>query len=135
MTRREHPPRSLDLFKAASPAPSPPAAQPSPVLLPDNLGASLVVLSDREFDRLLQAVEREAVRRGRNERRSTPSEAPIEKAKPRRAARSAGHPPLTATQANLVRAAFKAGVKPTAIARQFGLSMAAINAVLNSQET
>ncbi len=104
------------------------------MLLPDNLEASLVVLSDREFNRLLQAVEREAVRRGRHERRSTPSEAPVEKAKPRRAARSAGHPPLTATQANLVRAAFKAGVKPTAIARQFGFSQAVVSDALKTEE-
>ena len=35
-------------------------------------------------------------------------------------------------KANAVRAAFKAGVKPSAIARQFGLSQADIRALLNS---
>ena len=35
-------------------------------------------------------------------------------------------------RANAVRAAFKAGVKPSAIARQFGLSQADIRALLNS---
>ena len=42
--------------------------------------------------------------------------------------------PVTATKANLVRAAIKAGVKPSALARQFGLSRAAIREVLKSGE-
>ena len=58
----------------------------------------------------------------------------MEKAKPRRAERSAGTPTLTATQANLLRAAFKAGVKPTAIARQFGLSQAVVREALKTEE-
>ena len=42
--------------------------------------------------------------------------------------------PVTATKANLVRAAIKAGVKPSALARQFGLSQVAIRQVLKSGE-
>ena len=39
---------------------------------------------------------------------------------------------VTAARANLVRAAFKAGVKPLAIARQFGLTQATVRELLKS---
>ena len=42
--------------------------------------------------------------------------------------------PLTTGKLNAVRAAFKAGVKPTLIARQFGLSDADVRSALASDE-
>jgi len=42
--------------------------------------------------------------------------------------------PLTTGKLNAVRAAFKAGVKPTLIARQFGLSDADVRRALASAE-
>ena len=41
---------------------------------------------------------------------------------------------VTSAKASLVRAAIRAGVKPYAIERQFGLSKAAISAVLKSDQ-
>jgi hypothetical protein len=43
-------------------------------------------------------------------------------------------PSLTQSQINAIRAAFKAGVKPTMIARQFGVSQAAIRQALSGKK-
>jgi len=71
-------------------------------------------LEDRELDKLLTAVLAEQKRRGRN--------LPVsdESASKRRAEALAV--PLTQGKLNAVRAAFKAGVTPSRIARQFGIS-------------
>jgi DNA invertase Pin-like site-specific DNA recombinase len=76
-------------------------------------------LDDVEFDALLAAVTTEAERRGR-------------KRKPQRRQEAAedGAGSLTTGKLNAVRAAFKAGVKPSAIARQFGISQSDIRKAL-----
>jgi hypothetical protein len=43
-------------------------------------------------------------------------------------------PTLTVAKTNAVRAAFMAGVKPSTIARQFGISQAAVRQVLAAQK-
>jgi hypothetical protein len=101
---------------------APAAARPRP-LLPSDLAASLQILSAAEFERLLSAVNGEASRR----RKSEPTSAQAHVPRPQKA--NAGIP---SGKANAVRAAFKAGVKPSAIARQFGISQADIRALLNS---
>jgi len=78
-----------------------------------------------EFERLLAAVHGEASRRIKSEPTSGRAHGP----RPQKANPPAGIP---SGKANAVRAAFKAGVKPSAIARQFGLSQADIRALLNS---
>ncbi len=104
---------------------APAAAPPVRPLLPCELEASLQILSEAEFERLLTAVNGEASRRGKPE----PTSERPRGLRPRKPNPPAGIP---SGKANAVRAAFKAGVKPSAIARQFGISQADIRALLNS---
>src|SRR3954453_5307713 len=103
---------------------APATALPRP-LLPSDLEASLQILSAAEFERLLAAVHGEASRRIKSEPTSGRAHGP----RPQKDNPPAGIP---LGKANAVRAAFKAGVKPSAIARQFGLTQADIRALLNS---
>ena len=79
-------------------------------------------MDDVEIDALLVAVTTEAERRGRRPP-SPAKEKPVADAKPQRRQDVAedGAGSLTTGKLNAVRAAFKAGVKPSAIARQFGI--------------
>jgi hypothetical protein len=85
-------------------------------------------LDDVEIDALLAAVTAEAERRGRR----PPSSAPVSDAKPQRRQEPAeyGAGSLTTGRLNAVRAAFKAGVKPSAIAKQFGISQSDVRKAL-----
>ena len=108
-----------DLFSApASPAPCthPPDATSQPRhVLPRGLPSAIKHLDDQELERLIAAALVEQRRRG---------------GKPVAANAASAHKqrvevvgtPLTTGKLNAVRAAFKAGIKPTQIARQFGLS-------------
>jgi DNA-binding NarL/FixJ family response regulator len=89
-------------------------------VLPSNLDAAIKQLDDQELERLFSAVVAEQKRRGKRlpnfdgrTRRNEPSP-----------------PSLTSGQMNAVRAAFKAGVTPSRIARQFGLSQADVKKAL-----
>ncbi len=141
MRRRDKPEiTSSDLFSArtlpakigAHDLAAPPA--PAKILLPTDLERSLAVLDDSEFARLLAGVNLEAARRNR---RLQPVAKPKAQAAVAEAPRSKTDAAqgVTSAKASLVRAAIRAGVKPTAIARQFGLSKAAINAVLKLDRT
>ena len=100
-------------------------------------------LDDRELDLLLQAANDEARRRGRSPVNrdavptATDARLPRKKASPVKQTRyqniksAAG---LTQGRVNAVRAAFKAGITPTRIARQFGLSQADVRQALSSDE-
>ena len=139
------PPKPTDQ-KVASPSETPPA-QSAQYLLPRDLPGALTRLEDREVDALLVAVSREAERRGRlppqspatgkpadddlHRGRSVRSRA-IAAASSRQSLPDDGTPGLTLGRANAVRAAFRAGVKPSAIARQFGISLAALRRALAS---
>ena len=92
-------------------------------LLPKDLDGALKHLDDAEIDILLAAVTIEAERRGR--RPTSPAKqkpASTVKRQPRRPSAEDSVGSLTPSKLNAVRAAFKAGVKPYAIARQFGIS-------------
>jgi hypothetical protein len=127
MGTKSKPADEPDLFSAAKHQSLSPLAQPapelpknseatlSPRLLPENLASSLQQLSDEHFRRLLAAVLNEQKRRGKN------NIAPGEKF---------GVRALSVGKLNAVRAAFKAGVKPTQIAKQFGLSKSQLRAAL-----
>jgi DNA invertase Pin-like site-specific DNA recombinase len=107
---------------------------PSPlVLLPSDLDASLILLDDAEFARLFAAVTREEARRRGKKPPSEPSSHEKVGA-PTAPPSKRSSETITPAKANLIRAAMKAGVKPSAIARQFGLSNAAITDVLRSKE-
>jgi hypothetical protein len=99
--------------------------------LPKDLAGALKRLDDVEIDALLAAVTTEAERRGR----WSPGlaiEKPTVDAKPQRRHEVAedGAGSLTTGKLNAVRAAFKAGVKPSAIARQFGISQSDVRKAL-----
>ena len=93
-------------------------------LLPEDLAGSLAILNEQDFERLRAAMAKEAARRGRE---ISPNLVPAEGERPRPTTDG-----VTAARANLVRAAFKAGVKPLAIARQFGLTQATVRELLKS---
>ena len=102
-----------------------PAADPSPRhVLPKNLATAIKYLGDEELDRLIAAALAEIRRRGRR--------LPSDKPRPEMA-RDLTAGSLTRGQLNAVRAAFKAGITPTRIARQFGLSQSDVRKALASK--
>jgi hypothetical protein len=124
-----------DLFPV-TPIPKAPGFQTIPVrenlapqsryLLPKDLAGALERLDDTEVDTLLAAVTSEAKRRGRLPRGSaTKTSASGTKRAPADS--------LTKGKLNAVRAAFKAGVKPSAIARQFGISQSNVRKALATE--
>jgi len=125
-----------------------PAGHPAPAryLLPGDLPDALARLNDGEIDSLLAALICEAKRRGRLpsgmkpnppeadrpaagvQREGTTDKAALPRQRqPRVGDRTIA---LTPGQTNAVRAAFKAGVKPSAIAREFRISRTAVRQVL-----
>jgi hypothetical protein len=99
--------------------------------LPEDLAGALKRLDDVEIDALFAAVTTEVERRGRLP--SSPEKVkPVADAKPQRrkaaAEDSAGL--LTTGKLNAVRAALKAGVKPSAIAKQFGITQSDVRKAL-----
>jgi hypothetical protein len=97
--------------------------------LPNDLAGALKRLDDLEIDALLAVAEAE--RRGRRPP-SPANEKPVSGAKRQRRQEPAqdGAGSLTTGKLNAVRAAFKAGVKPSAIARQFGISQSDVRKAL-----
>jgi len=106
-------------------------ASPQRHFLPKDLAGALKGLDDAEIDALLAAVLTEAERRGRP-LPSSAKEEPVADVKPQRRQEAAhfGGGSLTTGKLNAVRAAFKAGVKPSAIARQFGISQSDVRKAL-----
>src|SRR6516164_2349997 len=121
-----------DLFSLASGrGPSPSSANPpsssitrtsSRHVLPADLSNAIKQLGDQELDRLLAAVLAEQKRRGKKLRVSD------ENSRKRKVEATAA--PLTQGKLNAVRAAFKAGVTPSRIARQFGISQSDVRKAL-----
>jgi hypothetical protein len=95
-------------------------------VLPKDLPNAVKHLTDRELDLLITATVEEAKRRGRvpPSLQANPPDASVPKrssSKDKRQAQVATVS-LTRGQVNAVRAALKAGIKPSLIARQFGIS-------------
>jgi predicted DNA-binding protein (UPF0251 family) len=84
-------------------------------------------LTDQEFDRLLAAVLAEQQRRGRK--------LPVSRNISRKPQIKEVALPLTLAKLNAIRAAFKAGVAPSRIARQFGISQSDVRKALASHES
>ena len=101
-----------------------------PTLLPQNLDASLRYLSNEDLERLAAAVAAQQRSRG------LPTVEAIPKSEgAKRATASRGEKrgqALTAPQVSLIKAAIKAGVKPPALARQFGITKDQIEAALSN---
>jgi predicted DNA binding protein len=94
-------------------------------VLPKDLTNAVKHLNDSDLDRLLAVTLAEAKRRGRQ---TTPTHE-------RSQSQNADAPvSLTRGQLNAVRAAFKAGITPARIARQFGLSQSDVRTALQSDE-
>ena len=92
-------------------------------VLPSDLPAAIKHLSDQELEQLQAAIIVEQQRRGK-------------KAMPETSNKRLETPGITLTisKVNAVRAAFKAGVRPSTIARQFGISQSAVREVLASDK-
>jgi hypothetical protein len=95
-----------------------------PHVLPADLPNAIKQLDDQQFDRLVSAVVAEQRRRGRKLSMSDES--------PRKGRVESVAVPLTQGKVNAVRAAFKAGVTPSRIARQFGISQSDVRKALAS---
>ena len=145
---------STNVVRDASPSPTKPIAAAEPVnkpsqrhILPKNLRHAVKQLSDKELDELFEVAFDEAKRRGRLPRNvetdlaAPPSRRPSDSAtkptpstdKPRQM--DVSKVSLTQGQVNAVRAAFKAGVTPSRIARQFGISQANVRKALASDSS
>jgi hypothetical protein len=141
---RDHEHQGSDLFSSA--ASSPETSSPSPErqvtslprpeqrhVLPKDLPNAVKNLSDDELDRLLAAALEETKRGGK----MVPNVQPNDPVPPRPTSQrkaEAAATSLTRGQISAVRAAFKAGVKPSAIARQFGISQSDIRKVLSDMK-
>ena len=95
----------------------------APIRLPDDLSRSLQHLDDAALRKLRDAVRDEIERRSQ-EAGSSKLDSPA--ALPNAAVQ------IPEGKANLIRASFKAGVAPAAIARTLGLSLALVRRVLQS---
>jgi hypothetical protein len=105
-----------------------PAADPSPsYALPTNLPSALSRLDNDQLDRLLAAVLAELEARGGKK-------LPIDKPSRKKPIKGVA-PALAQGKLNAVRAAFKAGVTPSRIARQFGISQSDVRKALASDES
>jgi hypothetical protein len=136
------PSTKTDLFSAQQSldTPSPSASEPKPPLrtdkpaaasspsyaLPTNLPSALRHLDNDQLERLLAAVIAELKQRGKN---LSVSDETFRKQRTKEVA-----PPLAQGKLNAVRAAFKAGVRPSRIARQFGVSLSDVRKTLASDE-
>jgi hypothetical protein len=97
-----------------------PASSPRHIL-PGDLPAAIKYLNDQELDQLQAAVATELQRRGKK---------PPAPNKTKRA--DAAALSLAPTKLNAVRAAFKAGVRPSKIAKQFGIPQSDVRKALAS---
>jgi hypothetical protein len=119
-------------------------------ILPENLPHAVKQLSDDELDRLSKVVFDEAKSRGRLPPRVgadsdfTPSSrrppdvltkrsSATDKSKRRQV--DIAEVSLTRGRVNAVRSAFKAGITPSRIARQFGLSQSSVRKAMASDES
>ena len=128
MASRRTGPIAPDLFSTASPQetasrPPKPTAS-SRHILPNDLPTAIKHLNDQELEQLLAAVTEEQQRRGMKSPvpARTTSKRPVE----------AATVSLTPGKLNAVRAAFKAGVTPSKIAKQFGIPQADVRKVIAS---
>jgi hypothetical protein len=115
-------------------------AAPQRYILPKNLRNAVKHLSDGELDLMHAATVEEMRRRGRTPSVQTDLPVRPDMAKmpspptEKRRHVNIADVPLTRGQVNAVRAAFKAGITPSRIARQFGISQSNVRKALASDE-
>jgi hypothetical protein len=116
------------------------APSPVRVTLPSNLSGSLKYLDDAQLQRLLDAVTVEIDRRyqGTPKNETATAAATGTSSQGQSAAfrnkKIREIDEIPEGRANLIRASFRAGVKPAAIARTFRISPSLVNRVLSSVE-
>ena len=93
-------------------------------VLPSDLPTAIKYLNDQELDQLQAAVTTELQRRGKKP--------PVSDKTPSKRVEAAAVS-LTATKLNAVRAAFKAGVRPSKIAKQFGIPQSDVRRVIANE--
>jgi hypothetical protein len=115
-------------------------------VLPENLDLAVKQLNDDELMQLIEVALKEAKRRGKSplqtEGSAQPS-GPTETVQNRRSTENTtsrkqinvAELALSPVKLNAVRAAFKAGVTPSRIARQFGISQSNVRKALASEST
>jgi hypothetical protein len=94
-------------------------------VLPNDLPAAVKHLEDQELDQLFGAVVAERFRRG--------MKSPVPEKTPSQRTVEAAAVSLNLGKLNAVRAAFKAGVTPSKIAKEFGISQADVRKVIASE--
>jgi hypothetical protein len=110
-------------------------------VLPKNLPNAIKHLSDGELDFLHAATFEEMKRRGRMPPRvetdlpARPDLTKIQSPPTKTAKLNAAEVSLTRGQVNAVRSAFKAGITPSRIAREFGIPLSDVRQALASDET
>jgi predicted DNA binding protein len=135
--------------KSSTPKATPERA-PQRHILPKNLRSAVKNLSDGELDLKHAATLEEMKRRGRlppgvetdlrslchrlNVRPDLPLKRTSARNQPQRRPVDIAEVSLTRGQLNAVRAAFKAGITPSRIARQFGISQSNVRRALASHE-
>jgi len=144
---RTHTPARLTSAQQSAAAVSAADKLSSRHVLPRDLSNALKQLDDGELDRLLEATRDELQRRGRlltstpvfrptthvsKEQRALSESTTTEKS-PERRQPEEPNVALTQGQVNAVRATFKAGITPSRIARQFGISPSDVRKVLASE--
>ena len=144
---RTHSPARLTSTEQSAAAVSGAEKLSSRHVLPRDLSNALKQLDDGELDRLFAATRHELQRRGRlltstpvtrptthmgTEQRALDQSTTTEEA-PERRQPEEPNVALTQGRVNAVRAAFKAGITPSRIARQFGISQSDVRKVLASE--
>jgi hypothetical protein len=94
-------------------------------VLPNDLPAAVKHLEDQELDLLFDAVVAERLRRG--------MKSPVPEKTPSQRIVEAAAVSLNLGKLNAVRAALKAGVTPSKIAKEFGISQADVRKVIASE--
>ncbi len=111
----------------------------SGIALPADLGRSLRLLDDAQFDRLMETVTDDVRRRGRNPPDSPSVGGRSAKRAPPRAAREKPEEPVRAAtvipgQERLILAAFEAGLRPAAIAKEVRVSRSTVQHVITDAQ-
>jgi len=143
MRRSERQNHSSSVLEPSSRAPSLSsidAPSPARVTLPSDLSGSLKYLDDAQLQKLLEAVTVEIDRRNQGApKNETATAAATGTSSQRQSAafrntKTRGIDEFPEGTANLIRASFRAGVKPAAIARTFRISQSLINRILSAAE-
>jgi hypothetical protein len=137
---------ALDLFPTATPSMSPATeaatdSKPQRYVLPKNLRNAVKHLSDGELELMHAATLEEMKRRGRTPQgvetdlHTRPDLRKIQSPPTKTAKLNAAEVSLTRGQVNAVRSAFRAGITPSRIAREFGIPLSDVRQALARDET